>query len=253
MLDRVGHLPRYHLGSTLYQTKITQESSDSEEEGSKFGYTTTSLPIRRFDEKENCTFTVRVPRIYLQNESREQICERRALWGAEIYTDDSDPIAAAIHGGWIRGEWDTETMKGLQSDLGDAGAATAKATEMSKSKEPVITMMEPPSVPIYPIPKRDLHITLLILPRLQAYASHVAFGMKSREWKTTHDGMSFKVEKIAWVDEKTSMGEERGGEARRKRLKAMMDSCRDIGFGPKLSTTFASENPQKVQPAEVVA
>ena len=37
-----------------------------------------------------------------------------------------------------------------------------------------------------------------------------------------HDGMSFKVEGISWVDEGAGRGEERGGEARRKRLKALM-------------------------------
>ena len=34
--------------------------------------------------------------------------------------------------------------------------------------------------------------------------------------------MSFRVEKISWVDEGVGRGEERGGEARRKRLKALM-------------------------------
>ena len=36
--------------------------------------------------------------------------------------------------------------------------------------------------------------------------------------------MSYRIEKIAWVDERAGRGEERDGEARRKRLKMMAAS-----------------------------
>ncbi|KAI5286775.1 hypothetical protein KEM52_001868, partial [Ascosphaera acerosa] len=54
---------------------------------------------------ENCTVTVRVPRWHLAAGKREEICYRRALWGTGVYTDDSDPVAAAIHSGFLRGAW----------------------------------------------------------------------------------------------------------------------------------------------------
>jgi hypothetical protein len=49
-------------------------------------------------------------------------------------------------------------------------------------------------------------------------------GIKSRAWGSDHDGMSYRIEKIAWVDEQSARGEERDGEARRKRLRMMIGS-----------------------------
>jgi len=76
-----------------------------------------------------------------------------------------------------------------------------------------------PISPMLPVPGKDLHLTLLILPTLQKYASRVAHGVKSRAWGCDHDGLSYRVEKMAWVDEKAGRGEERGAEARHGRLK----------------------------------
>lgn len=88
---------------------------------------------------------------------------------------------------------------------------------------------------------KDLHITLLVLPQLQSYASSVAYGIKSRSWGDNHDGMSYKVEKIAWVDEGIGRGEERGGEARRKRLRAMLQT-RTMSTGPGLPLRVTGSN-----------
>ena len=251
MFDSVKHLPRHHLGSTLYQTTVIPISDDPEDE-SKYGFTSTPVPIPRFAEKENCTFTIRVPRLHLQRNARGEICERRALWGTEIYTDDSDPVAIAIHSGWLRGEWDDDIdISAL--DLGDVESAKAKARELSLSKEPTITLTETPSFPMFPVPKRDLHITLLILPPLASYASHNAYGLTSREWSTPHDGMSVKIEKMAWVDESASKGEERGGAARRKRMRALEESQKG-NLGPKISMSFGkgAEGEGKEQAAKAV-
>lgn len=67
----------------------------------------------------------------------------------------------------------------------------------------------------------DLHLTLIILPALEAYASRVRHGVKSREWGNDHDGLSFKIEKVAWVKESRERMEERSGAARKKRLSAL--------------------------------
>lgn len=177
------------------------------------------MPIPRFEGKENCTFTIRVPRFRIDPSHREEICARRALWGTGIYTDDSDPVAAAIHSGYIRGEWgqdvdismlDLEIKEGYHhAPQPPAGGPTGK-----------------PAIPPVPPANKDLHITLLILPRLERYESSLMFGVKSRNWEGTHDGMSFKVERIEWVDEGSTRGEERSGAARRKRLRNMMQTGR---------------------------
>jgi hypothetical protein len=136
-------------------------------------------------------------------------------------------VAAAIHSGFIRGEWgddvdismlDLEIKDQYQHAPRDQQAVNgANSTSKSDSKSA-------PKIPPVPPADKDLHITLLILPPLEHYDSSVLFGLKSRAWGNNHDGMSFKIERIDWVDEGVAKGEERGGEARRKRLRSMMSS-----------------------------
>ena len=187
----------------------------------------TAKPLPRFEGKENCTFTVRVPHFYLAEDEREAICQRRALWGTGVYTDDSDPIATAIHSGWIRGAWTADVDVSL-FDLDISGEAAAEGEPFSKDRATV------PTKPLAPPDGKDLHLTLLVLPPLQAYASSVVHGLKSRAWGDTHDGMSFMIHKLAWVDGGMGDTEERGGGARKKRLKRWTDLNKTTSRGPPI-------------------
>ncbi|PLN80994.1 histone deacetylation protein Rxt3-domain-containing protein [Aspergillus taichungensis] len=228
VLASVAHQPRHHLGSTLYAPRIGTPTDKEPMESAKFGYTTTPQPLPRFDGRENCTVTIRVPRFRVDASHREEICARRALWGSGVYTDDSDPVAAAIHSGFLRGAWgedvdpsllDLEIKPAYQHAPRTAEAVGGAADD------------DPPQEPPIPPPDRDLHITLLILPRLERYESSVLFGIRSRAWDGRHDGLSFTVLRTVWVDEGVGRGEERSGEARRKRLRNLMQSGR-ICTGP---------------------
>lgn len=169
-----------------------------------------------------------------------------------MYTDDSDPVAAAIHSGFMRGEWSEDvdvSMLDLEikdyhqhapkssdgmsnitsknSTLANGSAKTRSAVQNGETDaEKPESESSKPKIPPVPPPDKDLHITLLILPTLERYESSVMYGLKSRSWGGNHDGMSFKIERIEWVDEGRAKGEERGGEARRKRLKNMIQSGR---------------------------
>jgi hypothetical protein len=95
----------------------------------KFGYFLKYKPSRSFEEKDlNCTFTIRVPRYYVNKEARENIHKNRFLEGTEVYTDDSDPIAMLIHCGWLRGEWPEEVDVEML-DLPPAPAEDAQVDE----------------------------------------------------------------------------------------------------------------------------
>lgn len=231
------HRKRSHLGSTVYAPVIRPAASKGREISSSLGYEITPVPIPRFHGMENCTLTVRVPRMFLERAEREEICKRRVLWGAEIYADDSDPVAVAIHSGWIRGEW-TDDIDLSMLDLGISHGKREAEEEARRTKGVSIILTEPPAIPMLPVPNMDLHITLLILPSLVNYASLVCYGLKSRSWSSRHDGLSYKVDSIAWVDEKSRIGEERGGEARRKRLRAM-DSAKAHKY-PSFPASFLS-------------
>lgn len=225
--DGVKQFPRHHLGSQLYRPTLGLATSAFTLLNSKFGYHSRFKSMPLFEGKANCTFTIRVPRYYLSRDQRELICLDRNLYGTDIYSDDSDPVAAAIHCGWIRGEWPEEVDVSLfQTGSPIDGEHSHKDYLDARTGDSEITsiMTAPPqNGPIRPRPHHDLHITLLILPPLQRYASSVRHGLKSRSWGSNHDGMSFEILNLEWVDEgDNSRGEERTGAARRERVRAAM-------------------------------
>jgi hypothetical protein len=204
--------------------------------------------------KENCTLTVKVSRAHLTRDAREEITSRRALWGTEVYSDDSDVVAACIHGGWIRGEWPEESIDVSLLDL-DQGPNSAAAADLrntaakgnkrtsaastdanqqqQQQQQHLLVLDSPPATgPMHVPPNRDLHVTLLVLPRLERYASMARYGMQSREWGAAHgdaaagqpplgsrhDGLSFKVMALRWVANGSQPQDRVRGKARRDRI-----------------------------------
>lgn len=240
VLDSVAHLPRDHLGHGVYQTILESGDPPSSKHwgNTQRGFASTPHPLPRFEGKENCTFTIRVPRVYLTPLSREEITSRRALWGTDVYSDDSDIIAACIHGGWIRGEWSLDvdvSLLGLEPGSPDAdgngvavnGVSQAneegRDTANGKGKKDMI-LSEPPSRgPMIPLDDCDLHVTVLILPALEKYSSTTRFGIMSRAWQATHDGLSFMILAIKWAHG-VDMARETTGEERRRRMRLAIPS-----------------------------
>ncbi|KAI8156713.1 hypothetical protein K4K49_005770 [Colletotrichum sp. SAR 10_70] len=192
--------------------------------------------------KENCTLTVKVPKVHLTPSAREEITARRAVWGTEVYTDDSDIIAACIHGGWIRGEW-ADDIDADMLDLDRGLAALEKevpANKRRKEKEKeekarqeanAATFLDkPPKTGPVTVPvERDMHVTLLILPRLEKYSSTTRFGIQSREFggryngrKSIHDGISFQILGIRWVTNGAGTQSRLRGKGRRERMRKAM-------------------------------
>ena len=168
----------------------------------------------------NCTYTIRVSRSWLRSVEREAICAERSLWGAGIYTDDSDPVAAAIHSGYVKGAWNDWVDISLLEQI-----IREQNPRIDGGQEHV------PEEPVEPRGDLDLHITMLVLPQLEKYEEIVRYGLKSRTWPeeakdAPHDGVSFMVLHCEWVDEGTGRGKERTGVARRKRLHADYQNLR---------------------------
>jgi hypothetical protein len=213
VLDSVAHLPRYHLGHDYYQADLNPRGRVSSRDTSRRGFASTPRPLPRFEGQENCTFTVKVPCIYLASECRAEITSRRAVWGSDIYTDDSDVIAACIHQGWFRGEWDADVDVSLLGlELGDGPPDPPKK----------FLAAPPPKGPMEVLPNHDCHIKVLILPPLEKYSSTTRFGIRSREWggkhdgyQGVHDGLSFMVMSVTWV---SGDGKEGGNGMKRREL-----------------------------------
>lgn len=214
VLSAVAHRARHHLGSTIYEPTISASTSTSSH--SKFEDRGASYVIPPQYGKENCTLTIRVPRYYLTHSNLLRTTARHAVWGTDIYTDDSDPLCAAIHDGWIRGAWpDAVDVNLLEPELKNVSlAATTSILRDTVLNEP------PPSGPMAVPPSRDMHITIVILPALQYYASRVAHGVKSRVWGADHEGLSFKIEKVAFSDRGEAWFGETHAVVRKERLAA---------------------------------
>jgi len=186
---------------------------------------------------------MKIAKAHLTAASREEVTSRRALWGTDVYTDDSDVIAACIHAGWIRGEWPEDVdveLLGLDegffvSDAKDA-RGSRQASKNGGGNQNILT--EPPAAGPMVVPEnRDLHVTLLILPALQKYASTTRYGIKSRQWgghlesgsRAVHDGISFMITEIRWVTNGGSSQNRLRGKARRERIRKAL---KEVALGP---------------------
>lgn len=247
VLESVADRPRLHLGDVVYEVKLKQARQQDARTGRppRSGYKSTPVPLpwALIEGKENSTLTMKIGKEHLAPAAREEITSRRALWGTDVYTDDSDVIAACIHAGWIRGEWPEEvdiTMLGLDqgysaSDVRNVigGQANGKGAKLQPQlgSSGSTSLTEPPKDGPMPVPEnRDLHVTLLILPRLDKYASTTRFGIKSREFggptndedprqRAVHDGVSFMVVGLQWVTNGGAPQNRLRGKARRERIR----------------------------------
>lgn len=192
-------------------------------------FVSTMKPMPKLEGQENSTYMIRVPRWYLSRSKEEieagepnrleEICKRRQVFGTEVYSDDSDVVAAAVHSGWLKGDfgdWNEDLMDicGEESEHHDKLAS-------SNIEEAPLSLPSKPAKPVIPPSDYDAHITILILPPLDSYASTSQHHLLSREWtkNTPHDGMSFVIHRIDFVNEGAAgRSHARGAKARKARL-----------------------------------
>lgn len=211
--------PRNFLGSVIYHPTATP----------KQGYSVTHTLLPRFEGKENSIFQVRIPRRYLSEQQRKEVHRRRCVWGTEVYTDDSDVMAALIHLGKIPGvmppdvdpAWVAEYGARKITTNGQTSASPRSPLVPSPTKKKVngaggkAEKQQVQDIPVIPAGK-DLIVNLLILPTLERYTGSTCNGLKSRSWGTIHDGMSYSVWDIEWVE--AGEAEARGGGSKKRRL-----------------------------------
>ncbi len=235
------------MGDVIYKVQLKPAGLHSSH--SRHGFTSTPVPLPKdkIINNENSTLTVKVPRVHLTASAREEITARRAIWGTDVYTDDSDVVAACIHSGWIRGEWGEDVDPDLL-DLRKPAASNYKsqsrapAPSSAEEQHQDVLTAPPPTGPVHVPNGRDLHVTVLILPGLEKYSGSTRFGISSREWggvynghRSEHDGISFMIWSIRWVDGAAPQSRLRG-RARRERIhKAMSEILRSqiVNVGEK--------------------
>lgn len=236
VLDSVANLARHHLGDFIYEPGLRAERLVPENAHRRgFSSNPKPLPWEMIKGKENCTLTVKIARVHLMPAPREEITARRYLWGTDIYTDDSDVVAACIHSGWLRGEWSEEVdasaldlVQGKDAKRGKSRNQGMSSGSAYGDSEGLITA-PPSSGPMSVPPDRDLHVTVIILPRLVKYASTTRFGITSRDFggdfgerHAIHDGLSFLIHSIRWVENGAQPQCRLRGQARRERMRKAM-------------------------------
>lgn len=214
IMNAAKKYPRRHLGTFQYNPLVSEVNMAKGSAG-RFDVGVLPNPIASFDQtdQQNCTYSIRVPRLWLQERERRMICKEAFLWGSGIYTDDSDIVAAAMHSGFIRSAPPENTDKGLLDRI---------AKEQNAKIEGLV---DAPERPLIPDSNKDAIVTCVVLPTLEEYPSSTRFGIRSRQWPgdkkgAEHDGVSFAVIKVEFVSggvEARRMG--RTGKERRERLR----------------------------------
>lgn len=235
VLDSVSHKPRHHLGDFVYETEIkTGRLVPRASTNRGFASNPKPLPLALIKGKENSILTVKVPRIHLTAVAREEITARAFLWGTDVYTDDSDVVAACIHAGWIKGEWTEDVDTSMLSLESEQTKKPKPTTELAT--EGVIAS-PPKSGPMAIPTNRDLQINILIVPRLVKYAGCTRYGITSRDFggefgsrHAVHDGLSYMIQSIRWVANGGQPQARLRGQARRDRMrKAMIEVNASLG------------------------
>lgn len=107
----------------------------------------------------------------------------RKIWGTDVYTDDSDILAACIHSGWLRLGSTTPLFSASKGDDSEEVSSTLHKAPRKKRK---MTLPQ----------HRSLKVTIVIAPRLIKYESSLRSGVRSRGWGNSHDGVSFAIESV---------------------------------------------------------
>ncbi|ETN37779.1 uncharacterized protein HMPREF1541_07402 [Cyphellophora europaea CBS 101466] len=218
ILTAAKRMPRKHLGTFKYDPAVSNPVT-TKLGADKFDVSVRPNALPSFDGPDhvNCTYSIRVPKLWLQERERRMICRENFLWGSGIYTDDSDILAAAMHSGFIK----SVPPEGVDRSLLD---------EIAKAQNTKIEgLVDPPEKPLVPEQDKDAVVTCVVLPSLEQYAGSARYGITSREWPdekkgSVHDGVSFAVLKVEFVAggvEARRMG--RTGKERRERLRKELD------------------------------
>ncbi|KAI6763852.1 hypothetical protein HG530_007641 [Fusarium avenaceum] len=275
VLESVSDLPRHHLGDFIYEPGLKPARLvPSHSSHRAFTSNPKPLPWELIKNKENCTLTIKIARIHLSPTSREEITSRAFLWGTDIYTDDSDVVAACIHSGWIKGEWAEDVDNStLDIDQGTTDKRRKKPANSSVDLDSEGLIAAPPTSGPMPIPpQRDLHVNILILPRLVKYYASTRHGITSREFggeyghrHAVHDGISYMIKSVRWVENGAQPQARLRGKARRERMrKAMWEVKRSVdntnGHEPEqekerigrlrgeISATWRKKDPEQAEP-----
>ncbi|KAL9540759.1 hypothetical protein MBANPS3_009505 [Mucor bainieri] len=165
-----------------------------EEKSLGFQLYSPQLLLPNLEDSVNGLMEIRVPARFLTFENVN--VKKRALWGTDIYTDDSDIVAMAIHSGKYQPHFIEPTIE--PTDPFALAVAGKQKESIEAARRLALSGKKYTQHNQHWIPDHDLKVTVRVLPTLQSYASSIRHRLKSREWGK-HDGMSLFVNKVEKV------------------------------------------------------
>ncbi|CAO0794023.1 unnamed protein product [Mucor circinelloides] len=165
-----------------------------EEKSLGFQLYSPQLLLPNLESSVNGLMEIRVPARFLTFENVK--VKKRALWGTDIYTDDSDIVAMAIHSGKYQPHFIEPTIE--STDPFALAVAGKQKESIEAARRLALSGKKYTQHDQHLIPDHDLKVTVRVLPTLQSYASSIRHRLKSREWGK-HDGMSLFVNKVEKV------------------------------------------------------
>ncbi|KAF1804086.1 histone deacetylation protein Rxt3-domain-containing protein [Mucor lusitanicus] len=162
-----------------------------EEKSLGFQLYSPQLLLPNLEGSVNGLMEIRVPARFLTFENVK--VKKRALWGTDIYTDDSDIVAMAIHSGKYQPHFIEPTIE--PTDPFALAVAGKQKESIEAARRLALSGKKYTQHDQHWIPDHDLKVTVRVLPTLQSYASSIRHRLRSREWGK-HDGMSLFVNKV---------------------------------------------------------
>ncbi|ODQ79489.1 hypothetical protein BABINDRAFT_161886 [Babjeviella inositovora NRRL Y-12698] len=226
ILTFIQKFPRRHLGAIMYTSKPTPESlplhlnltpedlfrmrKRQKAYRQKESGTVRVIPLLPvLSNYLNCLIDIKIPYHYLLQ--KEEIWDRRQVWGTQIYTDDSDVLNILKHMG-VFGSFNPyvdriaraeETEEATCNDFLrlDVLGAVRKSIQYNLNLKKAL--VKSGHVAGDSINNNhvigDLTVTLLVLPPLTAYHGRFQNGINSRLWtESPHNGMSIAVYGISF-------------------------------------------------------
>lgn len=148
--------------------------------------------------------------------------KKRKVWGSDVYTDDSDVLALALHSGWLRlGKRGVVAGAPVEPEEGEGPPPPTKAGEkgagdeaVRRAKLPGLTLKqrtakeekdkEVPGGEVNEARQRTILVRLIVGPTLVRYEGCERQGIKSRSWGNGHDGVSLVIDSVETLEVRLS-------------------------------------------------
>ncbi|EDO18710.1 hypothetical protein Kpol_1055p67 [Vanderwaltozyma polyspora DSM 70294] len=101
------------------------------------------------------------------------------IWGCQIYSDDSDPVLALRHCGFLAGHF--PNSNNIHNNSNNVNSIAKRTPGNLSNNDSVHGILPPDDTPF------DIELTIIMLPCLQYYPSVSQYGINSRQWGSPNE------------------------------------------------------------------